>query len=166
MEGMHVELREAGLLNLVRNPAYTTVFDDRELFVVEAALKHFELARDPQAPWGIEEDIERIRKKLFHRGPEASLLGSDMESETNALPWFTVTTTFFREECAILREALTQYQAHCREELRRRAEATFPTLDECIESARKKIPRFVAHKVSNEPGEEKYVHFPTLEDPR
>jgi hypothetical protein len=85
-----------------------------------AALKHFEFARDPQVPWGTEEDIERVRKKLFRRGPEASPLGSDMGNETNALPWFTATTTFFREDCAILREALTQYQAYCREELRRR----------------------------------------------
>jgi hypothetical protein len=131
---MQVDLREAGLLNLVRNSTYTTTFDGREVFVVAAALRHFELARDPRAPWGIEEEIERVRKKLSHRGPEGSLPGSGMESETSASSEFTVTTMFFREDSAILHEALTQYQAHCREELRRGIEATFLALDECIES--------------------------------
>ena len=51
----------------MRFSSYTTTFDEYEMFIVEAALRHFELARDPQAPWGLE------------RG--------DRENPDEALPW-------------------------------------------------------------------------------
>ena len=68
--------------------SYTTTFDECEMFIVEAALRHFELARDPQAPWGIEEDIEKIRTKLYRGMSEISLSAPDAESQTERIAPF------------------------------------------------------------------------------
>lgn len=144
--------------------SYTTTFDECEMFIVEAALRHFELARDPQAPSGIEEDIERIRTKLYRGMSGISVPAPDAESQTSALPRFTFTTMFFITECHILRDALTEFEAHCRKGLAQDTDTK--GTDECIESARRKIPRFVTSKVPNGYGEETCFIVAVLDDPR
>lgn len=156
--------------------SYTTTFDECEMFIVEAALRHFELARDPQASWGIEEDIERIRTKLYRGMSGISLPAPDAESQTSALPRFTFTAMFFVTECFILRDALTEYEEHCRKGLAQNTDtkdtdakgtdAIFSAQDECIESARRKIPRFVTSQVPNGYGEVTCFIVAVLDDPR
>ena len=151
--------------------SYTTTFDECEMFVVEAALRHFELAQDPQASWGIDEDIGRIRTKLYRGMSGISLPAPDAESQTSALPRFTFTAMFFVTECFILRDALTEYGEHCRKGLAQDTDAngtdaTFSTQDECIESARRKIPRFVTSEVPNGYGEVTCFIVAVLDDPR
>lgn len=146
--------------------SYTTTFDECEMFIVEAALRRFELAQDPQASWGIEEDIERIRTKLYRGMSGISLPAPDTETQTSALPRFTFTAMFFVTECFILRDALTEYEEHCRKGLAQGTDATFSAQDECIESARRKIPRFVTSEVPNGYGEVTCFIVAVLDDPR
>ena len=149
---MHAE--DAELCN-PRNSKISTTFDEREMFIVEAALTHYELARDPQAPGGIEERTERIRAKLYRGMSGESLPAPDAESQTSALPRFTFEAIFYPIECSILHDALTEYEAHCRKGLAQGTDATFPAQDECIEGARRKIPRFVFCKLPSDGGMER-----------
>ena len=154
---MHVkdtELLDAELSN-ARNSINSTTFDERDMFIVEAALRHYELARDPQAPGGIAEDIERIRAKLYRGMSGVSLPAPDAESQTSALPRFTFTTEFFFDDSIILHDALKEYEAHCRKGLAQGIDATFSAQDECIESVRRKIPRFVFCKLPSDGGMER-----------
>jgi hypothetical protein len=77
------------------DPRNSTTFDERDMFIVEAALRHYQLARGPQAPREIDEGIERIRAKLYRGMSGVSLPAPDAESQTSASPRFTFTTEFF-----------------------------------------------------------------------
>jgi hypothetical protein len=145
----------------MRFSSYTTTFDEYEMFIVEAALRHYELARDPQAPGRIEEDTERIRTKLYRGMSGISLSAPDAESQTSALPRFTFTTIFSVIDSFVLREALTEYEAHCRKGLAQGTDATFSAQD--VDSVRRKVPRFVTSKISDE---EIGFFVAVLDDPR
>ena len=172
---MHAE--DAELCN-PRNSKISTTFDEREMFIVEAALTHYELARDPQAPGGIDEDIGRIRRKLYRGMSGESLPAPDAESQTSALPRFTFYTIFHLIECFVLREALTEYEAHCRKGLPQDTDAngtdangtdangtdaTFSAQD--VDSVRRKVPRFVSCQIPNGYGGEKDIYVAVLDDP-
>ena len=78
---------------------------------------------------------------------------------------------FFITECHILRDALTEYEEHCRKRLAQDidangTDATFSAQDECIESARRRFPRFVTSTITNGYGQETYFFVAVLDDPR
>ena len=135
------------LLNLAREYTPTTTFNDGEMFAVEQALMHYqaharkELAKDPRAPFsGVDEDIERIRMKLY-RGMSASQpAASDAETQTDLLPRFIFTALLGLSESVCLDDALTHYQAHCQKEREQGAPSPVWACDEYIESTRKKLP--------------------------